>query len=135
MPTVETNYMVILVTGIVSMVIGFIWYSKALFAKVWMQEVGLKQEDVDKGPGSGYFWAFVGALITACVLSYFVQYANATTIMTGAVIGFWAWLGFVATSMGMNMIFEQKSMKLFMINAGMQLVNLIVMGAILAVWR
>ena len=135
MPTVEVNYIAVLVAGVLSMVVGFIWYSKPLFANAWQKEVGLSDSDIGKGPGTGYLWAFVAALLTAYVLAHFNAYAGATTAMQGAITGFWAWLGFVATSMGMNMIFEGKSSKLFMINAGMQLVNLMVMGALLAVWQ
>lgn len=135
MPTVVVDFVAILVAAIVSMAVGFIWYSKPLFAKAWLDEVGLTEEKLGKGPGIGFLWAFIAALVTAYVMAHFVQYTGAVTAGAGAATGFWIWLGFVATSLGMNMIFEQKSLKLFSINAGMQLANFIIMGALLAGWR
>lgn len=48
--------------------------------------------------------------------------------------GFWAWLGFVATIMLGMTLWEGKPFRLYLLNAGYQLLNLLVMGAILAAW-
>ena len=48
--------------------------------------------------------------------------------------GFFVSLMFMATAIGMTYLFERRPLKLFLINAGYQVVNCVVMGAILGVW-
>lgn len=49
--------------------------------------------------------------------------------------GFWIWLGFVVPVMAGDTLFAKKPMGLLWIGAGYYLVQLLVMGAILAVWQ
>ena len=135
MPQVDVNYWAVLVSAIVAMVIGAIWYSPMLFAKAWMEDTGKKNMDPNQGATAGYVAAFVGNLVMAYIMTHFISYANATTVSMGLMTGFWIWLGFVATGTMMNYIFEGRPWRLFWINTGMQLVILAVTGAILAVWR
>lgn len=135
MEPTSVSYVAVLVATVAAMAVGFLWYSLPVLGTAWMKAVGLKEEDIKKGPGLGYAGAVVANIVTAYVLGHFINYVDASTVTAGAVTGFWAWLGFVAATMAMNYIFEGRSVKLYAINAGMQLVALIVMGMILAAWR
>jgi len=134
MPQVNVSLVHVLVAAIAAMIIGSLWYSKILFGKEWQALVGLKDSDMKAGASKAMVTAAVAALITAYVLAHIVVYANAKTWMDGAVTGFWIWLGFVATMLVSGAAFEDRPMKLTLINAGNQLVALVVMGAILAGW-
>lgn len=135
MMTVFVNYWAVIVAAISSMVLGYVWYGP-LFAKAWMKEIGKTEAEIRKNAKpSMYGFTFVGALVTAYVLAHFVYYAGATTAANGALTGFWAWLGFVATSMLSIKIFENRSWNLYAINTGYYLVMFIIMGIILAVWQ
>ncbi len=137
MPPVDINYLAVLVSSVASMAIGFAWYSTGAFGKKWMNMVGLSQKDLEKQKkdmGPKYGLVFLGSLVMAYVLSHFVDFTLATTIAEGMQAGFWAWLGFVATVGLSTFVFEGKPFKLYLINNGYQLVSLLVMGAILAVW-
>jgi len=133
MPITDINLLAVLVAGLLSMVIGFVWYGP-LFAKDWMKEVGLKEKDLRKGPGVGYALTLAGALIEAYVLAHFIDYAQATTWMDGMVTGLWLWIGFVAYAIGVNYIFARRSFKLWTIDSGYFLALLLAQGALLAVW-
>lgn len=135
MPTADINYGAVLVAAALSMVIGFVWYGKPLFAKVWMKEVGLKEKDLAEGPGVGYALTMAGALIEAYVLAHFIDYALANTFMEGLVTGLWVWIGFIAYAIGVNYIFARRSFKLWKIDAGYFLVLVLAQGALLAVWQ
>lgn len=135
MTSVTINYLAVIVATIISMVVGAVWYSPMLFANSWAQEIGKKIDDLKSGATTGYVIALVAAFVTAYVLAHFVQYAGAMTAVAGAVTGFWLWLGFVAAYLAMSYAFEGRSAKLFWINAGMQLVILVINGALLAVWH
>lgn len=131
MPTVEVNWVAIVVAVVASMVLGYVWYSMGVFGRRWMELIGKKEEDLREGAGAGMAGMLVSSGVTAYVLTHFVSYAGADTAYEGAVTGFWIWLGFMATVMLSEVFFEKRPFALFTINAGYQLVNLLVMGAIL----
>jgi len=125
----------VVISAVAAMAIGFAWYGKALFGKDWMKLVGLTEEDTKNSNMPVLFGSmFVGALVEAYVLSHFIHYAGAYTFANGIKTGVWAWLGFVAPVMMGNYMFAKRPMKLFYIDGGYALANLVVMGAVLAVW-
>lgn len=131
----EINLWAVLVAGVATMIIGYVWYAMPVFGRTWMNLIGKTEEQLKQGYNSSMLLqAFVAGLVMVYVLAHFVDYAGATTIAEGVQTGFWAWLGFVATSMFVNNLYEGKPTKLWAINAGYQLVNLVVAGAILATW-
>ena len=121
----------VLVAGVFSMVLGFIWYGPMLFAKSWMKEVGLSEKDMKGGPGIGYLVTFVAALGQAAVTGVLVHLLNVTDIAQGATVGLLVGVGYVATTFASNYIFAQKSGKLYFIDAGYQVLN-VMAAAIIA---
>jgi hypothetical protein len=63
------NLLAILVAGVSTMVVGFLWYSPLLFAKPWVREMGYdlndkaKMEEMRKGAGPAYAGSFVAGLM------------------------------------------------------------------------
>lgn len=136
-PNVEVNYLAVFVSAIVSMIIGSIWYGP-LFGKQWMSLMGFTQKDIEKakkkGMGKLYFAGFVSALVMAFVLAHFVG-VFATTVMEGIQTAFWIWIGFFATVMLGSVLWEGKSVKLYILNVAYYIVNLIIISTILVLWR
>jgi hypothetical protein len=133
MPSIDVNWWAVIVAALVNMAVGFIWYSKALFAKDWAKATGKKIEDMSGG-GSGYLFTTLGALVQAWVLAHFVRYAGSNTFVDGAITAFWLWLAFVLIVMATNYMFESRSWTLLRINAGYFLVVLLINGGLLAAW-
>jgi hypothetical protein len=133
MPSVEINWLAIVVAAFINMLVGAVWYSSAGFAKPWMKLTGHKMGEGSAGLGYGI--TAIGALVQAFILVHFVRYAGAITAVRGAEAGFWLWLGFVGVVMATNIVFEGRPWKLWAINAGYFLVILIINGALLAAWR
>jgi hypothetical protein len=133
MPDVDINWVAVIVAAAINMVVGSLWYSRRLFGQEWMKLTGRKMDEM--GSSSGYAIAAIGALIQAWVLAHFVQYAGSTTFGSGLVTGFWLWLGFVAVTMSLNIVFEGRSWNLWKINAGYFFVVLLITGGLLAAWR
>ncbi len=131
---VEISYLGILAGGIASMVLGMIWYSPQLFGKQWMAALGLSAKDMEKyknGMMKRYFISFLSSLALTFVLDNVVTWSGATTLMQGAVTGFWVWLGFFATTTYSGILWEGKSMTWYYVTAGYQLVQLLILGEIL----
>ena len=134
---VAINFWAVLVAAVGSMVVGSVWYGP-LFGKQWMKLSGLTEKDLEAGKKDmpkTYGLMYVSSLVMACVLGVFLSNLGITDMAGGAMVGFWAWLGFVATVMFGTVLFEKKSMNLYFLNAAYQLVTLVVMGAILGAWR
>ena len=130
----QLNYLAIFVAALSTFLIGGLWYSPLLFSKAWMKENGFTEEELKKGNMGGIFGgAFVLSFVMAFNLAAFLSDSNdlAWGIMAGALAG----IGWVAASMGVTYLFERKSMKLFLINAGFHVVSFILMGAIVGVWK
>ncbi|MFZ2804154.1 MAG: DUF1761 domain-containing protein [Patescibacteria group bacterium] len=136
---IPINYLAVLVCAVVQMAIGAAWYSPALFGSAWMRLSGMTPDKIaaakQKGMGMIYGMQAVLALLEVWILAHFIFLADAHSIATGATIGFLAWLGFVATVSAGAILFEKKSIKLFLLQSGYQLICLVITGAILAVWR
>ncbi len=131
---VQLNYLAIVVAALSTFLIGGLWYSPAVFGKAWMRENGFKEEDMKNSNMLKIFGgAFVLALISAINLAMFMGPENDPTM--GALWGFLAGAGWVATFVGTHYLFERKSFTLFLINAGYSIVALTIMGVILAAWK
>jgi hypothetical protein len=132
MPTL--NYLAIFVAALSTFLIGGVWYSPALFGKTWMHENGFTEEGLKNSNMAKIFGlAFVLGLIAAVNLAMFL--GEEDNPMMGAFYGFLAGFGWVATFIGTHYLFERKSFKLFLINAGYSIVALTVMGLIIASWK
>ena len=134
MPSVDVHWLAVIVAAVVNMVVGSVWYSKGLFGKEWAKLTGRKLEDMSGG-GKGYGVAAVGALVQSWILAHFVIYAGSDTFWKGLMTGFWLWLGFVAVTMAVGIMFEGRSWMLWKVNAGYFLVVLLISGGLLAAWK
>ncbi|MDO8495637.1 MAG: DUF1761 domain-containing protein [bacterium] len=135
---ISINYVAVLVAGVINMVIGALWYSPVLFGNKWMKLMGWNKESVagkKKGMGARYFANFVAALLMAYVIAHLVYLIDALTWQEGVQLGFWTWLGFVATVSLGTVLWEGKPKALYFLNIAYYFVTFLVMGAILAVWR
>ncbi len=129
------NYVAVLVASVVSMLVGFAWYSKMLFQDSWMKSAGIDKKKIkekQKGMAGTMLIAFIGAVVTNYVLAMFIEYTKASTFMEGSIVGFWIWLGFFATTMTGVVLWEGKPWKLYLINSSHYLVVLLINGGVLA---
>ncbi len=132
----NVNLLAVIVSAILSMVIGTVWYGP-LFGKRWMKLVKMTKEDMDKGKKDmpkTYGMMFVGSLVTSYVLSVTISMAPMRSISTGLTAAFWLWLGFIVAVKFSEVLFVKKSWELFYIECGYYLVFLGVAGAIFGVW-
>lgn len=120
----DANIITILVAAALGMVVGIVWYSPKFFGAAGMKHSGVN--------GKTYLMIFIGNVVTAYVLAYFI--GNPGIASVGAVVGFWAWLGFVAPVNFGAVIWGNKPMRYFWINTLHHLVTLMVMGMAIAAW-
>ncbi len=128
------NYMAVAAAALGSFLIGGVWYSPVLFGKVWMRETGITDDAMGRrNMGLVFGSSLLLSLIIALNLGAFL--AGPPNLAWGMTAGALAGIGWVATAMGITYLFEKRSMKLFLVNAGYHAVTFVLMGAILGVWK
>ncbi|MGI9323065.1 MAG: DUF1761 domain-containing protein [Pseudomonadales bacterium] len=130
---VELNFVAIILATLSAFVVGALWYGP-LFGKAWMEEFNITEQDIEQeNKLRVYGLSFALAFIVAFGLDFFIL-GEHTGWMEGAEIGAIAGLGLLAPYTGIHYLFEGRSMRAFLINAGFNVVTLMVMGAILGWW-
>jgi hypothetical protein len=133
MQNVDVNWIAIIVAAIVPMVLGALWYSPVLFAEPWMRAVGRTREELGDA-ALGYLISAVGAFLASYALARIMRWAEVDDVWNGALVGALVWVGFVATVLAVTTYFGGRPRALWLINAGYQLVALVLMGAIHGAW-
>src|SRR6476469_3287424 len=120
--SVDVNYLAVFLAAVSSMVVGSLWYMPASFGKAWM-----------------YGSVFVASLVTAFVLAHVTFLANkffGDSFLSDALqTGFWLWLGFTAARLYVHDTFEGRRKKLTLLNAGHELVTVLVMALIIGLLK
>lgn len=119
---------------IVSFLIGAVWYAPPVLGKTWMATLGKTQEWFSKNRNRSIVLGLLGNLLTAYLLGVFVKTMGSAGLVDGAIVGFLAWLAFIASTHFTLYIFEGRPQKLFGIDLAHSLVIFLVMGAILGIW-
>ena len=128
------NWLAVFVAGISSFVVGGIWYSPGLFGKAWMLANDLSEERIQKGnKGMIFSFTLVFSLVMSANLAMFLNDPK-TDLAWGMTAGFLAGI-WTFCAIAIHSLFELKSWKLIFINGGYSVVSLILMGAILGLWR
>jgi hypothetical protein len=129
----EVNWLAVLAATIAAFVLGGIWYSPVLFAKKWQAAAGLTDEQLKAGnPALIYGLSFVFAFIASACFAMFlgpepgIQFGTATGVAAGV-----CW---VATSFGINGLFQREPASLILINAGYHTLQFTLIGLILGLW-
>ena len=125
----------ILGAAIAKIVLGALWYSPALFIGPWQRMSGITAAQMQERMGRALVVDIVGSFLMAFVLAHVIGWAEATTVLQGLTVGFFLWLGFVVVVTIHTVTYERKPFALFVLHNGYHLISLVVMSAILAVWR
>jgi hypothetical protein len=134
----ELNYVAVVVVAVVGFLLGWLWYSPLMFAKAWMRERNITEEDMKKcmedGVASYFILGFVYTLLSTFGLAVLIAMFQADA-MHGAIYG--AFFGLFGPGVRMlnGGVWEQASKKLQAIKVSHEVVLYAIQGAILAVWH
>jgi Protein of unknown function (DUF1761) len=130
------NWIAIVIAVVVNSVLGSLWFSQMVFGKKWAEWEGLSTR-MGQGGNVGLYIAMsvVATVVSAITLGWFIDRTGTTTLAGGLLIGLYAGLGFAATAMFADHLFNGRKGMLFLIVAGYPVVGLTIMGAILGAIR
>jgi hypothetical protein len=135
------NWWAVLVCVVLSMVSGTLWYNPKTFFPIWWQGIGQPEMKQPEKNNMALVWGLtlmtsllqvVGlAVLINIVGLIFGNFSMGVGICTGALV----WLGIVAPTNLVNKLFAGYPFKVWMIEAGNHLLNFVLFGAILGIWR
>ena len=124
------NWLAIVVATIAFFAVGAVWYT-ALFGKAWQREVGLSAEQLSGGRnmmlimGTCLLLEFVVVLMLGHMFAR-LQPSDHVKMMMAT--GFA--LAIMAPAVGINYLYQRKSLKLFLIDAGHFVVGMAAVGGV-----
>jgi hypothetical protein len=119
-------------------VVGALWYSPLVLGRQWVAAHGYTEEKIREmraSAGRAYLVSFVCYVVMAAAVSVLVARIGVTSLKGGLKLGLFLGVGFAATLGLTANMFSEKKLSTWMIDAAYQIVYMMVMGAILAVWR
>ncbi len=130
------NWLAVLVSVLISILIGSVWYHPAVFYKPWRATLGRRSEDRPQSPVAVlYIFTIVAALVETIALALMLRTMGAKGAGLGAAFGCMLWLGFIAPTSLMNKLFSGQGWKGWLIEAGEHLVYILIAGAVIGGWR
>jgi len=131
------NWLAVIVSGAAAMMIGFLWYGP-LFGKAWKKANKFTEKDMKNmkiTPKIAMSLGTINAFVMAIFLALILSALNSNSLVNGIIAGVVLWAAIAATTRFNSIIFEQRPLSLFIINAGYDLVTILAMGIILSVWK
>ncbi|MEC5179857.1 DUF1761 domain-containing protein [Arthrobacter sp. CG_A4] len=124
---INISWLAVLLAALTGFLVGGLWYT-VLFPKVWQREAGVSDDQLKRGTVRVFAGSFMLSGVASLVLSAFI---GAAGVGFGALAGLAVGAGWVAAAVGINYLFERRSLALFAINAGYNIVTFTAMGAII----
>lgn len=133
----NVNWLSMILATLTPMLVGFIYYHKAVFGKAWMDSIGMTEE---KAKEANKLVTFGVSIVLSFLLSVFLlnfcndginQEGEFDTFKHGAWHGAFLAIIVVTPVMITNGLFEQKSWKNMLINVGYWIITLALMCGIL----
>jgi hypothetical protein len=129
------NWWAILIATVSNFIVGGMWYSPALFIKSWLEMSEVSKSTLDAGLPKALVGDFFTSIALALGLSQVLRLSDAVDLGHGLFVTLWLWLAFVVPILIGSVTYEHRPLQYFAINAGYRLVSMVVMGAVLTLWR
>jgi hypothetical protein len=130
---IEINWLAVSITAIIYFVILFFWYFPSVFGNMWLKLVGKETEPKSKIIRDTIIM-IPTSFFTVLFIEIMMDLTGMDDIVGALLLNLLLWVGFVAI-IGINQNnFNDRGLKLFLIEYGVYLVNFLISGLILAVW-
>jgi hypothetical protein len=132
------NLWAVLVSTVAFWALGALWYSPVLFSKRWQKEVGFKEEDISKTNMFKVFGlSFLLMLLMVWALNFVINSHRAEDVSLSAGLCYGLFTGFFFSmlTMGINYLYQRRSLVLWLIDGFYIMLGLGIAGMILGAWR
>ena len=131
--TIIINWIAVVVVAIIYFAIVFFWYFPFLFGNLWLKLVGKESEPKSKIIRDTIIM-IPTSFITILIIEIMMDLTSMNDVPSALLLNLFLWSGFVGI-IGINQNnFNDRGIKLFLIEYGVYLVGFLIAGLILAVW-
>jgi hypothetical protein len=125
------NYLAVIIATLAGFGLDAVWYM--VLSKPWMRAVGKTEADRPRGTAQAlpFVIALVALFVMALMLAGLMGHLGDITVRGGMISGFFVWLGFVITTMGVNHAFAGAKPMLTVIDGLHWLAVLLIQGAVI----
>lgn len=131
----EINIWAVLLATLSSMLVGALWYSKALFGARWVELARVDESRLQSTAVGAYIVTIFASFLTAAVLAGSVaiaqEFYGGSFFLNSLITALILWIGFTAARFLTHDAFERRPAALTTMNLGYELVTILVMAAIL----
>lgn len=128
----DVNWLAVFLAALSGYVLGAIWYNPKVFGNAWMTGLNLNEEELKKANVALVMsLSFVAYLFASTNLAFFL--GKDPEIGFATMAGFLTGFGWVAMFLAIFYLFENRSLKIYLINAGYATLTLTLMGLVLGV--
>lgn len=126
-------YLELLIAAVAAFLLGFAWYT-VLFGKAWQAETGITDDQAKSGVAMTYGLSFLLMLVLAFGVNYLINFhkPEEQTFTHGAFHGMQLGAMFGLPAVGINYLYQKKSLKLYLIDGGYLVAFMALMGGVLA---
>ncbi len=126
----DVSWWGVVFSTVIFVAVTFCWYSPYLFGKKWLELT--RVQDIEAGNmGVLVVLTFLAAFLMSYVLADIASFLHVENFGEGALLGFWVWLGFIATIHLMAVLYAKKPLTLYFIDVGAYLVSFVLMGGVI----
>ncbi len=129
------NVLGVVLSVIASMLLGFLWYRPRAFGTAWARLAGVRPDAMKSATGRAIAINAFLLLFLALALSEVLSWVRPASALEGLQIGLFLGIGFVATTVGTMYLFSGKTLRLFLIDVGYQVIVFGLMGLLLTLFR
>ena len=124
------NWLAVILATVAFFAVGAIWYS-LLFGKLWQRELGMSDEQLKSGMNMGLIFGtcFVLEFLVCLTVGHmfdFLEPSDRSKMMITVGLA----LGIMLPATGINYLYQRKSLKLFLIDAGHVVVGMAAVGGV-----
>ena len=130
----QINWIAVLVVTLIYFAIVFFWYFPKAFGNLWLKLVGKESEPKSKIIRDTLIM-IPTSFITVLIIDIMMDLTGMNDAVSALLLTFLLWVGFVGI-IGINQNnFNDRGMKLFLIEYMVYLVGFLISGLILAIWQ
>ncbi|MEM6997551.1 MAG: DUF1761 domain-containing protein [Patescibacteria group bacterium] len=132
----DVNVWAVLLATASTFALGSVWYAWGVFGKTWAGLNGLKKADFDKPDNMAktFIGMGVGSLLAASIMFMLMNATNTEGLVDGVIFGFLLGLAFRFTTHVMHNGFAKRSEELTRIDGFHDILQMMIMGAILGLF-
>ena len=131
----HNTYIAVVAAALAAWVFGAIWYT--LLGRTWMAASGIAPDEIErrrkerKMPLAPMAVSFICEIVMAVLLSLLLATLGVGDLISGAVVGLVLGIGFIATSVLVNNMFQGRKLMLSVIDSAHWVIVLTIEGAVL----